>query len=115
MRRRGVGRRGPGLVGTVARTAVVAGTASVAMRGANNMMDSRQQSKAQDQMDAAELQQYRQQEAQAAAAAQGAAQPPTAADGDVVSRLKELAELKNSGVLSDAEFQSAKAKLLAGG
>jgi hypothetical protein len=36
-----------------------------------------------------------------------------AAQVDVVGRLKELAELKQSGVLSDQEFEAAKQKLLA--
>ena len=32
---------------------------------------------------------------------------------DTVGRLKELAELRTSGVLTDAEFETAKAKVLA--
>ena len=56
------------------------------------------------------MQQYAQQ-----AAAQQAAQqaPPAPAGGsDLTSKLKELAELKSAGVLSDEEFAAAKAKLL---
>ncbi len=35
----GVGRRGPGVVGAVARTAVVAGTATVVAKGVSGSMD----------------------------------------------------------------------------
>jgi hypothetical protein len=39
---------------------------------------------------------------------------PAATPADPVERLKELAALHRSGVLTDAEFQAAKSKLLAG-
>ncbi len=39
--------------------------------------------------------------------------PAPAAGTDLVSRLKELAELQASGALSQEEFDAAKAKLLA--
>ena len=111
----------PGLLGLAARTAVVAGTAS-AVSGA---MSGRQQRRAQDQY---EQDQYRaaQQQAQIdtaaqAAAAQAAAQAPAAPAPastpapafDLVGELQKLAALKDAGLLSDAEFQAAKAKLLA--
>ena len=109
----------PGLLGLAARTAVVAGTAS-AVSGA---MSGRQQRRAQDQY---EQEQYRaaQQQAQIdtaaqAAAAHAAAGAPAAAAAapapafDLVGELQKLAALKDAGVLSDAEFQAAKAKLLA--
>lgn len=110
----------PGLLGLAARTAVVAGTAS-AVSGA---MSGRQQRRAQDEY---EQEQYRaaQQQAQIdtaaqAAAAQVAAQAPAAPVAapaapaiDLVGELQKLAALKDAGVLSDAEFQAAKAKLLA--
>lgn len=98
------GRRGrPGLLGTVARTAVVAGTA----KATSNAMDRRGQQKAaeqqayQQQQQAAEQQAYQQQ--------QPVAQP---AEDDLVSKLQELGKLHQSGVLSDEEFSAAKAKLL---
>jgi hypothetical protein len=49
-------------------------------------------------------------------AQQQPAPPPTAAGGgtDVVGQLQQLSELKQSGVLSDEEFDAAKRKLLAG-
>ena len=42
-------RRGPGVVGTVARTAVIAGTATAVSRGVSGAMDSHAQSKADEQ------------------------------------------------------------------
>ena len=57
MRRRvAVGRRGPGLLGTMARTAVVAGTATVVAKGVSGSMDQKaaqQQAAAQQQQQAA--------------------------------------------------------------
>ncbi len=49
---------------------------------------------------------------------QGQAQEPAAAPaapaGDPLEQLKQLGELKASGVLTDAEFEAQKAKILAG-
>jgi Short C-terminal domain len=55
-------------------------------------------------------------ESQQAPAAPAAAPPqaaPAAAGDDLVGKLKQLADLKASGVLSDEEFDAAKKKLLA--
>ena len=52
------------------------------------------------------------QQAQAAPAPAAPAAAP-AADTDLVGRLKQLPELKDSGALSQQEFDAAKAKLLA--
>jgi hypothetical protein len=44
--------------------------------------------------------------------------PAPAADSgqkDMVTQLKELAELKDQGILTDAEFEAQKAKILAAG
>lgn len=101
MRRRGMRGGRPGLVGTMARTAVVAGTATAVSGGVAR----RQQAKA---VQSQEAQAYEeQQQAPAPAAA------PTESTGDVISQLKELAELKNQGILTDAEFEAQKAKILA--
>lgn len=118
MMRRGVGRVGrPGLVGTMARTAVVAGTATAVVGG----MSRHQQQKAQTQADAAAYQQQQemaQQQAMAdqaaanAAAQQAAAAPAEPAEDPTIAKLKELAGLHDQGILSDEEFASAKAKLL---
>jgi Short C-terminal domain len=116
MMRRGVGRVGrPGLVGTMARTAVVAGTATAVAGGVSR----HQQGKAQDKADAAayqEQQEMAQQQAMAdQAAANAAAQQAAAAPAEdpTVTKIKELAGLHEQGILSDEEFASAKAKLLA--
>ena len=42
------------------------------------------------------------------------APPAAASGGDMVSQLKELSALKDAGALTDAEFEAAKQKLLAG-
>jgi coenzyme F420-reducing hydrogenase gamma subunit len=101
-----------------ARTAVVAGTATAVSGGVMR----HQQRKAEQQYEA---QQYEMQQAAAAqqqyAPPQQYAQPayeapaPAAAPAggtDVVAQLQQLATLKAQGVLSDAEFEAAKAKLL---
>lgn len=88
----------PGLLRGVARTAVVAGTATAV----SNRVSRRQASRW---------------------AAQGATQPgymqPVAApqpaapsQPDMIQQLKGLAELKDSGVLTQAEFDAEKAKIL---
>lgn len=84
----------PGLLRGMARTAVVAGTATAV----SNRVSRRQANRWAQQDD----QQY----AQAPA-------PPPAAAPDTVSQLKDLADLKAQGVLTDAEFQAQKAKILA--
>ncbi len=108
----------PGLVGLAARTAVVAGTASAV----SGSMANKQQRKAQaayDQQQYAAAQQQAQIEAAAQAAAAQYAAPaapaaaPAAPAVDVVGELQKLASLKDAGVINDAEFQAAKAKLLA--
>jgi len=99
-----MGRRG--LVGTVATTAVVAGTATAV----SGHMRGKQAEKAQEAADA----QAQQQAAAAAAAAPPPPPPAPAAAGgdDLVSKLNELGQLKAQGILSEAEFEAAKAKLL---
>jgi type II secretory pathway pseudopilin PulG len=112
-------RRGPGLLGTMARTAVVAGTATAVVGG----MQRGQQARAEQAAQAQAYQQQQQQAAMQAAAQQAVAQqaqaaqpappppePPTAAD--LTTRLKDLADLNASGAITDAEFTAAKAKLL---
>ena len=105
----------PGLVGTMARTAVIAGTASATMNAVNGH--------AQQKQAAAQQQAYEQQQQQAAAQQQTAQQQTaqqqaaqqadaTASQDDLVDQLKQLAALNTAGVLSDAEFATAKAKLL---
>ena len=96
-----VGRRGPGLVRGVARTAVIAGTAGAVHR--------RQEQRwaAQDQA------QYDEQ--QAAAPPPAAPPPAMAADpNDPVAQIERLAGLHAAGQLTAEEFAAMKAKILAG-
>ena len=92
-----------GLLRGVARTAVVAGTATAV----SNRVSRRQANRWSQQ----EEQQYYEQQ-QASAQQQAAAAPPPAAAPDPVAQLKELAELKNQGILTEAEFDAQKAKIL---
>jgi hypothetical protein len=92
------------LLGTVARTAVVAGTA----KATSNAMDRRSQRKASEQQ--AQYEQYEQQQAPPQQQQVAPAAPP--AGDDLVSKLQELGRLHQSGVLSDEEFAAAKARLL---
>jgi hypothetical protein len=107
-------RRGPGLLGTMARTAVVAGTATAVVGGVSRHQQARSDQEAQaqayqQQQQQAAMQAAAQQAAQQQAAVQAAA-PPTAAD--LTTRLKDLADLKAAGAITDEEFTAAKAKLL---
>ena len=112
MMRRGIGRVGrPSVVGTVARTAVVAGTATAVVGGMSKHSANKQQQ-------AAEAQAYEQQQQDAAtqAAAQQAAAPPpppaAPAAPDPMAEIQRLGELHQQGLLSDEEFSTAKANLL---
>ncbi|GAA1701966.1 hypothetical protein GCM10009808_19910 [Microbacterium sediminicola] len=108
----------PGLIGLAARTAVVAGTASAVSGGmAANRQRKAQAQYEQEQYQAAQQQAQMQAAAQQAVAQQMPAEPaapaPAAAPAvDVVAELQKLAALKDAGLLDDAEFAAAKAKLL---
>jgi len=102
------GRRGrPGLLGTVARTAVVAGTA----KATSNAMDRRSQRKASEQQQEYQQEYQQQQPPPQQQVAPVQSVPPSGAD-DLVSKLQELGQLHQSGVLTDAEFAAAKSQLL---
>jgi transcription initiation factor TFIID subunit TAF12 len=96
-------RRGPGLVGMAARTAVVAGTATAV---------SGRTARRQQQKYASQDAQYTQQ--QAAAAEQGmeqASAAPAPAE-DPFEQIEKLSKLHDEGALTDEEFTAAKAKIL---
>jgi Tfp pilus assembly protein FimV len=132
MRRRGmVGRPGGGLIGTMATTAVVVGTAKATSNAMDRHAAGKQQeaeaqqaavdSQAQLQQQQYEMQQMQQQ--MAAMQQQAAAQPqqyapapaPAAApSNDMMAQLQQLAQMKDAGILTEEEFQAAKAKLLGG-
>ncbi|MGZ4444301.1 MAG: SHOCT domain-containing protein [Nocardioidaceae bacterium] len=100
----------PGLLRGVARTAVVAGTASAVAGRVQRRQAQKFASK--DAQTAAERDQaYQDQtEAQAPPPAQAA---PAAPPVDPIKQLKELAELKQQGILTEEEFAAQKAKILA--
>ncbi len=89
----------PGLLRGVARTAVIAGTAT----SVSNRVSRRQG------------QRWAQQEAQEAPQQQAPVAPPApapAAAPSTIDQLKELGELKSQGILTEEEFAAQKAKLL---
>jgi hypothetical protein len=86
----------------VARTAVVAGTATAV----SNRVSRRQANR----WSAQEEQQYAQQQQYAEPAPAPAAAP--AAATDPIAQLKELAALKDQGILTEEEFTAQKAKIL---
>jgi len=103
----------PGLLRGVARTAVIAGTASAV----SGRVQRRQAEKyaGRDAQIAADRQMAYQQDVGAVAqAAPTVAPPPPAApsEADTIAQLKQLAELKEQGILTDAEFAAQKAKVL---
>ena len=96
----------PGLLRGVARTAVVAGTATAV----SNRVSRRQANRwaSQDQP-SYEEQPYQQEQAYAAPP------PPPAPADDMdtkLAQLKELGELKSQGVLSEEEFAAQKQRIL---
>jgi Short C-terminal domain len=86
----------PGLLRGVARTAVIAGTAT----SVSNRVSRRQG------------QRWAQQEEQQQAQQAPAPAPPAAAGQSTIDQLKELGELKAQGILTEEEFAAQKAKLL---
>jgi hypothetical protein len=105
-----------GLIGGMARTAVVAGTATAV----SNRVSRRQAGRWAEQDQAQyEQQQYQQQQAYAQQQAyqQQYAPPPQAPaaadDGDdMIAQLEKLGALHDKGILTDEEFAAQKAKLL---
>jgi hypothetical protein len=89
----------PGLLRGVARTAVVAGTATAV---------SNRVSRRQSERWAAQDEQYYEQ-----APTQAVPTPVSPTQPDTLGQLKQLGELKDAGVLTDAEFEAQKAKILA--
>ena len=88
----------PGLLRGMARTAVVAGTATAV----SNRVSRRQA----DRWSAQEQAAYPVEAAPPPAAA------PVAGGQSRIEQLKELGELKAQGVLNDAEFEAEKARIL---
>ena len=90
------------LLRAMARTAVVAGTATTVSNRVSRRQQGRWASQEQQQAAAAPPPQQ----------AYAAPPPPPAQEADPIERLKELGQLHESGVLTDQEFADAKAKIL---
>ena len=90
----------PGLIRMMGRTAAIAGTATAV----SNRVSRRQYDR------------WAEQDAVTYSAPSAVAPPPAAGGGgdDRVAQLKELAALKDQGVLTDQEFATEKARILAG-
>ncbi|MFN8019260.1 MAG: SHOCT domain-containing protein [Acidimicrobiales bacterium] len=109
----------PGLLRGVARTAVVAGTATavsgrVQRRQAEKFADRDQAiaaNRGQGYYEGAQQAQY-QQPQYAPPPPQYAPPPPAEPQVDMVAELKQLAELHDQGILTDEEFAAQKAKIL---
>jgi hypothetical protein len=108
----------------MARTAVVAGTATAVSGGMVRHANRKEMERA--QAEAYQQEQMQAQMNEAAAAAVAAQMPPpqaapapaaapaaaAPAEDPLIAQLNQLAQLKASGILSDEEFAAAKAKLL---
>ena len=95
-----------GLIGGMARTAVVAGTATAV----SNRVSRRQANRWSAQQEPAPPPQQ-----QEPPPPSYAPPPPPAEDApDMLDQLQKLGELRAAGVLTEAEFAAQKAKILAG-
>jgi hypothetical protein len=87
----------------MARTAVVAGTATAVSNRVSRRQANRWAAEEQSSYDQSAYQQ-----------APPPAAAPAAAEDDTLEQLKKLGELRDAGVLTEAEFQVQKERLLAG-
>jgi len=97
----------PGLIRGVARTAVIAGTATAV----SNRVSRRQAGRWADQEQAQAYDQQADQQQQPVYAAPAPA-APTADMDSKLAQLKELGQLREQGVLTDAEFEAQKIAIL---
>lgn len=93
----------PGLLRGIARTAMIAGTATAV----SNRVSRRQAGRwaRHDQQEAAQQEPYQEEEP---------SEPQNAGGGmdDTLAQLKQLGELKSQGVLTEAEFAQQKSRIL---
>lgn len=102
-------RRGrPGLLGLAARTAVVTGTATAVSDG----MATRRQRRAQAEYEHAQYEFAQQQAVLPIPVPTPTPTPTPTASVDLVAELQKLGDLKSQGLLSESEFEAAKARLL---
>lgn len=107
----------PGLLRGVARTAVVAGTATAVSGRVQRRQQGRWAAQEAQQQAADYPPQYAQPqyaEPQYAAPAPAPAAPATPAGDTTIQRLQELAALRDQGILTEEEFAAQKARILAG-
>ncbi len=107
----------PGLLRGVARTAVVAGTATAVSnrvsRRQGNRWAQQEQASAYQQQQQYDQQQYAQQQAAPVYAPPPQPAPAASTAGDDrISVLKQLGELHAQGILTDEEFTAEKARVL---
>lgn len=107
----------PGLVRTMGRTAVIAGTATAVSGGMQRRRAGRDQAAAQEQNEDLQMQDMQAQLDQLQQQQQAAPPPPpppaaAPAGGDLMAELEKLGQMRTAGLLDDAEFAAAKAKLL---
>jgi hypothetical protein len=97
----------PGLLRGVARTAVIAGTATAVSNRVSRRQARRWQQQGTYPYD-------QQQPAYQEPPPQYAEPPQPAPQQDMVQQLKDLAELKDQGILTEEEFAAQKARILGG-
>lgn len=100
----------PGLLRGIARTAVVAGTAT-AVSGRVQRRQAERFAGRDASIHAQQEQAYAQQQKQYAPPPPPAAGPDT---NDMMSQLQRLGELRAQGILTEEEFAAQKARILAG-
>src|SRR3954471_16662584 len=100
-----------GLIGGMARTAVVAGTATAVSNRVSRRQAGRWAAQDQQAYDQQAYQQQQQQQQQQQPVYQAPPPPPAPASGqgDVIAQLQKLGELKAAGVLTEEEFAAQKA------
>ncbi len=117
MMRRRMMRPGMGVVGAMATTAAVVGTANAVSHRQQQKyagQAAQQQAMAQSDANAQQMADMQQQMADMQAQQAAAAVAPAAAPvDDTMAKFQQLATLHSQGILTDEEFAAAKAKLLA--
>ena len=98
----------PGLLGTVSRTAAISGTPQVRAYSATRSSARWEQDTALQDVSAGNAAPS----ARTPPVPRAPAPPPPAGGGELADQLFRLADLRNSGLLTDDEFAAAKARLL---
>lgn len=118
--RRPIGvRRGPGLIGTMARTAVVAGTATATVRavdgiGRGRQEAAQQQAYTQEQLAEIQANQEALEQQQDMLAQQQQVPAPEAGDSldEQLVQIQKLSAIKDQGLITEEEFQAKKKQIL---